>query len=359
VSTTSRRVAAAAALTLGLAACGAPSPAAAPGSALAAHLVMTDARVGYAVWPSGVRWIVLGTTDGWRTAVNRTPVAVPTDGGLVLSARGPRVAVGVLPHEQLVVSPVLQSTGSARVWTPSQLPSALAATAAALARADGATYAVLADGSVVSAADGATSWTPATSAGLLAPGGGLSLSGVAFPDGRTGFVMGTGPSDRPVLFTGGGSSWAAVGLPVTGGGTATALPPCRAGATWVAPVVRDGRLEVFTAADLAGPWTAGPGLDTTATPLVGCGPHVVWAAVPDGGSDVLRTAAPGGAWTAHGDVGSHLASLAPVSDTGAFAADADATHVLAISVAGEGRATTTALPLPDWAATVGGPAMRN
>ena len=357
----SRRAAAvaAASLSLALAACGGTTSPTAVGSAPAPQLVMTGAQVGYAVWPSGVRWVVLGTTDGWRTVVNRTPVAVPTDGGLVLSARGAQVAVGVLPFQQLLVSPVLQSSGPGRVWTPSQLPSALVATTSAVARAEGATYAVLADGGVVAAVDGTSSWAPATSAQRLAPDGHLTVSGVVFPDGRTGFVMGAGSSDRPVLFTGAGSSWAAVRLPVTGGGTATALPPCLAGGTWVAPVALEGHLELFTAASPTGPWAAGPDLRTTATPVVACGPHQVWAALPDGGSDVLRTAAPGGAWTTRGDLGTHVTGLAPVSDTSAFAVDSDPSHVVAVSLAADGSTATTSLPLPAWVATVGGAAMRN
>lgn len=359
MSTTSRRAAVTAAAALALAACAAPTPAAAPGSARAARIVMTDALVGYAVWPSGVRWIVLGTTDGWRTVANRTPVAVPTDGGLVLSAHGPRVALGVLPYEQLLVSPVLQSSGPGRIWNPSQLPSALAGTSSALARAEGATYAVLADGGVVTKPDDAPGWTRVTSARKLAPDGALSVTGVAFPDGRTGFVMGSGPSGRPVLFTGAGSSWTAVDLPLTGGGTATALPPCLAGATWVALVARDGRLDMFTAPAPTGPWTADPELVTAATPLVGCSARRVWAAAPVGSSDVLSVAPLGGGWQPLGDLGTHLVALTPVSDTEAFAADSDPTHILAISIAAQGRTATTQLPVPGWAATVGGPAMRN
>jgi hypothetical protein len=320
---------------------------------------MTGAQVGYAVWPSGVRWVVLGTTDGWRTVVNRTPVAVPTDGGLVLSARGARVAVGVLPFQQLLVSPVLQSSGPGRVWTPSQLPSALAATTSALARAEGATYAVLADGDVVTEPDGSPTWSRVTSAKQLAPDGGLSLTGVAFPDGRTGFMMGTGPSDRPVLFTGSGSSWTAVDLPLTGGGAATALPPCLAGTTWVALVARDGVLDMFTAPDPAGPWTAEPELVTKATPLVGCGPNRVWAAASMGSSDVLSVAPLGGGWTPLGDLGTHLVGLTVVSDSSAFGADADPTRIVSISVVPDGKVATTSIPLPDWVATVGGASMRN
>jgi hypothetical protein len=342
-----------------LAACGATTPPAAPGSVPAPQIVMTDPRIGYAVWPSGVRWVVLGTTDGWRSVVNRTPVAVPTDGGLVLSARDAHVAVGVLPYQQLLVSPVLQSSGPGRVWAPSQLPSPLAATTSALARAEAATYAVLADGDVVTAPDGSSTWSRVTSAKQLAPGGGFSVTGVAFPDGRTGFVMGTGPTDRPVLFTGSGSSWSAVDLPLTGGGTATALPPCLAGATWVALVARDGVLDMFTAPTPTGPWTADPELVTKATPLVGCSTDRVWAAAPVGSTDVLSVAPLGGGWTPLGDLGTHLVALAATSDSSAFGVDVDPTRIISIAVTAEGKTATTSIPLPDWVATVGGAAMRN
>ena len=355
--------AAAAVLTLAVAAagCGATSAPSVAGTAPAAHIVMTDARTGFAVWPSGVRWVVLATSDGWRTVQNRTPVAVPTDGGLVMAARGQQVAVGVLPYQQLTVSPVLRSAGTGRVWAPSQLPSALAPTPWSLGRSERATYAVLADGRVLASSDVSAEWLPLKVFGTSTPGAGTRATGLVFPDGRTGFLTATGPSDRPVLLTTAdeGVTWKGVDLPLAGSGTAVALPPCLAGSTWVAPVAVDGRLAVFTAPTASGPWTAGPDLASPGTPVVGCSAHRLWVAVPGSGSDVLATADPGGAWTMRGSVGQHISSLAPVSDTEAFAADADPSRVVRVALPSATTATTEPLPLPDWVATVGGAPMRN
>jgi hypothetical protein len=320
---------------------------------------MVDSRVGYAVWPSGVRWIVLGTVDGWRTVVNRTPVAVPTDGGLVLAAAGDGLAVGVLPHEQLTVSPVLSSSGTGRTWVPSQLPGALAPTATSLARSEHATYAVLAEGTVVALSDGTESWRAVATPHQLDPSGLLTVTGVFFPDGRTGLLTATGPAAGPVVFSSidGGSSWVPAVTPTTSTGDAVALQPCLVGSTWVVPIEADGHVRLFSATQPQGPWSGGPPLAVSSRPVVGCSQHLVWIAVPEGGSDVLEVAGPGGGWTSRGSLGTHLVTLSPVSDTQAFASDDDASRVLAVS--GATDASLTRIALPDWVATVGGAAMRN
>jgi hypothetical protein len=355
------RAAAAAVAALAVAGCGATTTPSATTAPAGAHIVMTDARAGFAVWPSGVRWIVLATTDGWRTVQNRTPVAVTTDGGLVLGARGQLAAVGVLPYQQLTVSPVLRSAGTGRVWSASQLPSALAPTPWSLGRSERATYAVLADGSVLTSPDGSSTWSRLDVVGPRSSAGALTTTGVVFPDGGTGFVTATGPSDHPVLFSTAdeGRTWNAVDLGVSGPGTAVALPPCLVGSTWVAPVTSEGRLHVFTARTPEGPWTAGPDLAAPGAPVVGCSSHRVWVAVHEGGSDTLATADPGGAWTMRGSLDAHLSSLAPVSDTEAYAAADDPSHVLKVTLPIASTATTQALALPDWVATVGGASMRN
>jgi hypothetical protein len=344
---------------VGLAGCAATGSPAVPGAAPSAQIVMTDASTGFAVWPSGVRWIVLGTTDGWRTVQNRTPVAVPTDGGLVLAARDGQVAVGVLPYQQLTVSPVLRSLGSGRVWEPSQLPSALVAAPSSLSLSQHASFAVLADGSVVTAPAGSSTWTRVPGFGSTPDA--ARPTGVVFPDGRAGFVTAAGPGDHPVLFTtaGSGGAWTPVRLPLTSPGVAVALPPCLVGTTWVAPVSQDGRLDLFTAPTSHGPWTRGPDLAAPTTPLLACSSHRVWAVVHADGGDVLSTSAPGGAWTTRGSVGGRLSSLAPVSDSEAFAAGADPSGVVRITLPTDTTATTEPIPLPDWVATIGGASMRN
>jgi len=319
---------------------------------------MTGPQSGFAVWPSGVRWIVLGTTDGWRTVSNRTPLAVPTDGGLVLSANPTTVAVGVLPHEQLTVSPVLQSTTAGATWVPTQLPGALSSSAASLARSDGATWAVLAGGSVVTQVDGAATWREATSAATLDPAGHLTLTGIGFPDGATGFVTGSGPGDRPILFVASeNSAFQAVPLVLGGTGEATALAPCRVGSTWVAPVVTDGRLIPFTAARATGPWKAGPALEVSGTPVVACGPDRVWVIAPKGSSDELSVAYPGAQWMLQGQLAARTTSLSVVSSDRAYVSEAAPATLTAVYLGASLRSET--VPLPDWVETVGGAPMRN
>jgi len=348
-----------AALTLALTGCGSGAgDGTAPGSARVPNVVMTSADAGYAVWPSGVRWIVLGTTDGWRTVTNRTPVAVPTDGGLVLAAGTGRVWVGVLPFHELTVSPVLTSDGMTRLWSPTQLPSGLEPSSTAIGRSSAATWAVLADGSVVSLRDGATSWTRSTSAHELDATGALTLSGVSFAHGSTGFLTARRKSSGPTLFitTDAGLSWHDSGLR-TAGAAVRAWTPCFIGASWVAPVQVDDRLVLMTSANPDGPWRAGPPAPVAGQALVTCTPQRVIAAIPDNGSDSLFAAGLDGAWTALGPSGRHLLSMTGASDDVAFAADADSSRVLRVQLSDPVR--IDGLALPAWVATIGGDAMRN
>jgi hypothetical protein len=82
----------------------------------------------------------------------------------------------------------------------------------------------------------------------------------------------------------------------------------------------------------------------------------VLAAVPDGATDALYSARPGGAWTGEGSVDRHLESLTAVSDLEAFATDGDPSHVLDVAL--DGSARVVPLALPGWVATLGGPSMR-
>jgi hypothetical protein len=326
---------------------------------------MVDATTGYAVWPSGVRWIVLGTTDGWRTVQDRTPVAVPTDGGVVLAATSSRVAVGVLPHEQLAVSPILQTAPAPVSWQPSQLPAALLAAPGSLALAPTATWAVLADGrTVVSSMAGSDTWNTAVTAGVLDSSGALTITGVDFTGGGsgTGFLTARGPATRPVLFVSAdaGSSWQPVQLPAGSGSndeTAAALAPCLVGSTWMAPIVSGDRLRVFTSADPAGPWAAGPALLATADSAVACGPDRIWVATSHGSGSDVYTAAPDSAWVLAGQVDGAVTSLAVVSSREAFATFEGPARLETLSLGT--TLTETKVRLPDWVATIGGTAMRN
>jgi hypothetical protein len=334
---------------------GAPSLAGGPTAAL----VMTGAQTGFAVWPSGAQWVVLGTTDGWRTVTNRTPVAVPTDGGLVLAADTTQVSVGVLPHGLLTVSPVLQSNDAGASWRPSQLPGALLARPWSLT-APPMSWAILDPGGmVVSKAQGAQVWVPSTSAAQLDPGGGLVLHGVEFAEPTTGFLFGTSTTNgHPVyVTTDRGRSWRAVPLPTAGRGPVTALAPCRSAGMWVVPVLTSEALTLFTSIGPAGPWRAGPALSVPSPPLVACGPNRVWAAVPGEGPDTLVTAAPGQAWSAGQDIGTRLSSLAVASEGVAYGVGTDRDAVVSLRL--DPRLEVSELGLPDWVGTIGGAPMRD
>jgi hypothetical protein len=321
-------------------------------------LQMTGPRTGYAVWPSGVRWILLRTDDGWRTVKNATPVAVPTDGGLVLATGGGRAAVGVLPYEKLTVSPVMRSEGASRTWTPSQLPSALAASAHALALTDGDAWAVLADGSVMRQHVGSQEWSTSLTASTPGSNGTLDITGVAFPDGRTGFLSGRRSGSGPVLLTttDGGSRWVDTGITATA--STTSYLPCRLGSMWVAPVLSDGRLELRTSSSPTGPWSVGPSLDAASAPLASCGTTMLWAGVRAAGSESLHGFTVQSGWTPLGSVPRPLVSLGATSDAVAYAAAEDDPSVVVELTTGSSLGVAE-LRLPDWVATIGGAPMRN
>ena len=343
-----------------LAACGSGGSGTGATAGAGAALVMVGAQAGYAVLPSGARWIVIGTTDGWRTVTNATPTSVPTDGGLVLSATGTRVAVGVLPHEQLTVSPVLVSHDGAGTWAPTQLPGGLLAAPGALATSRDALWAIVTGGGgrLVTAASTAGPWREVGSATTVQPPGTVTFTGVGFPDGRTGFVTATGPADGLLLLSGsGGRPWQPVALPVTATGSATALTPCRVGADWLVPVVSDGRLVVYRSRALDGPWQVGSAVAVAAAPVVGCGRTAVWVVSEGGSSDRLLLSDGTGAWSDQGDLPAGVTSLSVADDDTAFATAGGAARLLRIQL-GQPLATTW-IPLPAWVATVGGGAMRN
>jgi len=322
---------------------------------LTPQLVMSGPTTGYAAWPSGGAWVVLHTTDGWATVVNRTPLAVPTDGGLRIAVGPGRVAVGVLTHEYLKVSPVLVSDADGSRWIPSQLPGELAAGPWSLARSGHATWAVLADShAVVVHADSAQRWRTAPGSRSLGPADGFTPQGIVFPSPATGFLLGESEDGGSPLFvtTDAGQSWRAVAAPKPAADGRQSLLVCRLADTWAAVVLDGERLQLLTTTRIQRPWTIGPSLPWTGdqTPVVACGPTGVFAVTPQDSGQHLQMAVPGAnSWQDKGLLPAAVYSLAVPDRSHAYAATDNGQALLEV---GLGAATTRWLPLPAWVSSL-------
>jgi hypothetical protein len=320
------------------------------------YLLMSNGRVGWAVWPSGASWVVLHTTDGWAGATNATPVAVPTGGGLVLAASADgAVTVAVEPYERLVTSPLLTRAGATADWRPEELPGAVFDSRDAVSTSAKGTTVVLdkADGTVVTG--GNAGWATVTDSSTLAPGGRLRLDGVTFADDTVGWLTGHGPSHSAVAFqtTDAGRTWTSVpGLPSS---AIAALAPCGAGQSWLLPVVRtDNKVVLERTTDDGKVWTGGGAIAApSGSPVWGCAGNEVWMAGSVGGKNHIFASSDGGAtWSDRGRAPAALTDLTPLGDGTGFAASGSSQHPLLWAVAGNG-AQLSPRPLPGWVATLG------
>jgi hypothetical protein len=315
---------------------------------------MSSAEHGYAVLPSGARWVLIATDDGWRSVTNVTPTSVPTDGGLVVAASGRRVTLGVLPHELLTVSPVFGSIDAARHWSPGQLPGGLAPGASVSVSRAG-TVALLPDagGTIVGSRRVRGPWRTLASASELAAG--VSLRAVeSFPAGSV-VATATGPGGGPLLFhrSGATDAWHSTTLPAPGpGGTASVYPPCWISGQWLAPVVSGGSLWLASSRSLSGPWRHGTSITVGAMPVVACGPTSVWVYTDD--ALTLRVA-DAGSWLTSGRLSEPVTALSVVNQSAAFATVAGADHLLLLTV--HSSVSAQRIPLPDWVNSVGGGSM--
>jgi hypothetical protein len=327
----------------------------------ASSIVMTGPLTGHAVLPSGARWVVIGTTDGWRTVSNETPTAVPTDGGLALDALGRAVVLGILPHEMLTVSPVFASADSARSWAAGQLPGGLVDGSHAVSLWAGGMRALVTNGGgeLVASVRARGPWRVVTSAAALASPKPHLLAVTSFP--RDVVVLtGSGTSTEPLLYASAdaGATWQSESLPVGGsaGSSATALAPCRVGGTWLVPVVSGASLQLDRAADWSGPWAASTSVPVGSNSVVACSDTGVWVFGGEHNED-LQVADATGTWTSEGSVSEPVTGASVVSSDTAFVTVAGASQIVQL-VIGESL-TQTALPLPGWVASVGGPPMRS
>jgi hypothetical protein len=323
----------------------APLPATAP------YLATTGAASGYAIWPSGGSWVLLQTSDGFAHVVNRTPVGVETDGGLIASFGPASTAVAVGAHDRLVRSPVLMAS-AAGAWLPAEMPGAVVDARDAVAWASGTLTAVTTGGAVI--ARTATGWATLTGVAKLAPDARLRLDGVTWADATTGWITGQGPAGPAMAYrtTDAGRTWA--GVPASAGTAVAALAPCGAGKSWLLPVIDTaGTVSVLRTSDRGVTWTRGSALPIpSGEPEWACAGPRVWMAGRASGADRVFASADGGqSWVDRGAPPPGLTSLAMTGTGVGFAASAGSPASL-WAVSGDG-AHFAPIVLPDWVATIG------
>jgi hypothetical protein len=346
---------------VGLGACGGAPPsgaqvaAAAPLPATTPHVVMADARTGWAVWPSADSWLILHTSDGWAHTDNATPVGVPTGGGLVLAdtADG-SAAVAVGPYERLLFSPLLVRT-AVTTWSPEELPGAVADARSAVSLDGSGTTAVLRTGRGTVVARGASGWRIVTDAARLAPGRRLRVDSVTWADRDRGWLTGHGDGRSPVVFqtNDAGRTWAPLRL---GDGTsAAALAPCGSGQTWVLPVISPaGRIAFPRTRNGGRSWTQGGSLRLAAgAPAWGCHGDRIWSAGRAAGRDHVFSSADGGArWQDRGQSPDDLVDLVPLGGGTGWATTGKGVTATLWTVSADG-AQLRRHRLPAWVSTIG------
>jgi hypothetical protein len=321
---------------------------AAPVPATTPYLMMTGGKTGWVVLRSGTAWILLRTTDGFRHVVNRTPVAVPTEGGLVTAFDGDRVGVAIEPSERLSRSPMLTSPGRS-AWSPQQLPAAVVDARHALSIGPGPTTAVTVAGHGTLVVLRHGRWHRMTDAAHLSPGGPVRLDSVVWADRSVGWVTGHGAPGTPVAYgtRDGGRTWNAVEPDVR---PVAALAPCGSGRQWLLPVIdADHRLTVLRSVDQGRSWSPGSAVRTAGgAPVWGCLADSVWLV----GDGRLYASADGGrTWVRHGSVPEGLSDVAPTG-SGAGVAVSSGAHQTLWAVTGDG-AHFAPVDLPGWVGALG------
>ncbi|MDT5013543.1 MAG: Photosynthesis system assembly factor [Mycobacterium sp.] len=329
---------------------------AAPLPATSPYLAVTGIASGYVIWPSGGSWVLLETSDGFAHVVNRTPVAVETDGGLIGSFARGSAAVAVGAHDRLVRSPVLiasSASAGASAWTPAEMPDAVVDARAAVSLASGTLTAVTTGGDVI--ARTATGWATLTGVAKLAPQARLRLDGVTWAGATTGWVTGHGPAGPAMAYRtmDAGRTWAAV--PASAGRAVAALAPCGAGKSWLLPVIDGaGTISVLRTSDGGLTWARGSALQIPdGVPAWACaGPHVWMAGRASGADRVFASNDSGQSWVDRGAPPPGLTSLAMTSTGVGFAASSGWHPASLWAVSGDG-AHFAPIVLPDWVPTVG------
>jgi photosystem II stability/assembly factor-like uncharacterized protein len=323
---------------------------AAPISAPAAEswLEMASGQSGYGVLRTGSSSIVAHTSDGWRTATNVTPPAVPTGGGLSLAVGPGALAVGVDPYERLLTSPLLTSVDGGRTWAPSELPGALSGGRHSVGYAGTTVTAVVSTGRGTLVEPSGDGWRVLTGAAALSTAPRLVIDSVQWAGPDIGWVTGHNPDGGAVAFatSDGGRTWGPVGA--VDSSAIAALAPCGAERVWQLPIIDSQlSLRILRTTDDGATWAAGAPLAVrTTSPAWSCqGPQTLV-----GGSDgrLFSSTDAGSTWQAGPAMPSVVGGLSGRPGGTALAVSTDPASgdpKLWASVDGSAFA---AVLLPDW-----------
>ncbi|MCW2523897.1 MAG: Photosynthesis system assembly factor [Frankiales bacterium] len=241
-------------------------------------LSMTSSQSGYGVLRAGSSSILAHTDDGWRSAQNVTPPAVPTGGGLSLAVGPGLLAVGVDSYDRLLFSPLLTSTDHGHTWVPRELPGPLSDARNSVAFAGSFVTAVVSTERGTLVETDADGWRELTRAAALSPAPQLVIDSVEWAGPQVGWVTGRNPDGGAVAFTSadGGRTWRSVGSFASS--AIAALAPCGAGSVWQLPIIdSDLSLRILSTADQGVTWAAGaPVAVSTPSPVWSCqGQHTL------------------------------------------------------------------------------------
>jgi hypothetical protein len=270
--------------------------------------------------PLDTFWQLFALSSGpsrWELA---TPPGVASNGGLVASVAGGTVLAGFQPSQDLLFSPLAQSTTEGSSWSPGLLPTGLAPVPDSLAtNGSGRSVALLrvGNGRVVTNPGDLSTWTTGVAEDTLAatPGGskcglrrltavaivgaGTAVGGVCTASGPVGIFLRSG--------TGAGSSpeWRPVGpaLPTTGQPTEVirlATTPAGTAALVSAGTEGAATLYALWSTDGLKTWTESSGFrlggaTLVSTGLTGTDGWVINASGP-GANRAAQVASPGGPW---------------------------------------------------------------
>jgi hypothetical protein len=320
---------------------------------------MLDALHGYAVLPSGSSWVIAGTADGWQHLFNATPAAVPTGGGISLTATGRQLVAAIAPYDRMVISPVLTSLNPTAGWSHTELPGGLAASRGAAALDGSAITALVRGAGTTGGADllraRGDGWEQLTTATSLAGSSALSLDTISWLGG-VGLLTGHGSAGSHIAFVSRdhGAHW--VSIAGTPSGADAALAPCGTAAGWHVPTLtQDGSLVILRSVDAARHWTSGNQVAVGAgSPAWACHGSTVWViGHGHGGDSLLISSDGGGHWTTGASVPAGITGLAMVGPSRGFAVGTSHGKPQLWSLSSEAGTGATSVSVPAWVAIAG------